>query len=126
MIHRTYRRLDESSLQLGPLSLPQWLLIALIGVLMFALKQLTSIPTQAVLCLATVAMGGPFFAMVLSEGGRPSYMRLFRDALVWAFSPKLYAAGGGTPRPCTLKAQSEKRPRRAELPSPNSKKELSA
>ena len=126
MIHNTYRRLDESSLQIGPLSLPQWLLIAAIGGLMFALKQLTGMPTQAVLCLATVAMGGPFAAMVLSEGGRPSYMRLIRDAIAWALSPKVYSTGGGTPRPCTLKLQQSKRSARAELAAASTSKELGA
>ena len=80
MIHHTYRRLDEPSLQLGPLSLPQWLGIAAIGALCYALKALTGMTTQPFLCIATVAMGGPFAAMALSEGDRPSYTRLVRDA----------------------------------------------
>jgi hypothetical protein len=109
MIHNTYRRLDESALQLGPLTLIQWLLICLLAGLMFALKQLTGISTQPLLCLATVVIGAPFAAMALSEGGRPSYLRLFRDAVRWAFRPKLYTTGGGSPRPFMLKADPEPR-----------------
>jgi len=105
MIHHTYRRLDEPSLQLGPLSLPQWLGIALIGGLCFGLKALTGMSTQPFLCIATVAMGGPFAAMALSEGDRPSYTRLVRDAAQWVFAPKLFGAGGGAPTPYTLKVE---------------------
>ncbi len=104
MIHHTYRRLDESSLQLGPLSFPQWLGVGFIGLLCFGLKLLTGMSTQPFLCIATVAMGGPFAAMALSEGDRPSYVRVVRDALRWAFGPKLFGAGGGAPTPYTLKA----------------------
>ena len=127
MIHNTYRRLDEPSLQLGPLTLAQWLVIAVMGGLMYGLKELTGMGTQAILCIATVTMGGPFALMALSEGGRPSYARMFRDALKWAFGPKFYAAGGGAPRPFTLKADTPpKRPRkaRAELPVGGATKEL--
>jgi hypothetical protein len=109
MIHNTYRRLDESALQLGPLTLIQWLLICLLAGLMFGLKQLTGMPTQPLLCLATVVLGAPFFAMALSEGGRPSYLRMFRDAVRWAVRPKLYTTGGGTPRPFTIKADPQPR-----------------
>ena len=105
MIHHTYRRLDEPSLQLGPLSLPQWLAVAAIGALCFGLKMLTGMSTQPFLCIATVAMGGPFAAMALSEGDRPSYTRLVRDAARWAFGPKLFGRGGGTPTPYTLKLE---------------------
>src|SRR5579875_1743946 len=103
MIHHTYRRLDEPSLQLGPLSLPQWLAVAAIGALCFGLKMLTGMSTQPFLCIATVAMGGPFAAMALSEGDRPSYTRLVRDAIQWVFAAKLFGAGGGTPTAYTLK-----------------------
>ena len=105
MIHNTYRRLDDSSLKLGPLSLGQWLVIALIAGLMVALKELTGIGMQAILCISTVAVAGPFAAMALSEGGRPSYLRQIRDALRWVLSPKVYMTGGGTPRPYTLKLE---------------------
>ena len=132
MIHNTYRRLDESSLQLGPLTLLQWLVLLAIGGAVVGIQQLTGMPTQAALCLATVTMGGPGAAMILSEGGRPSYLRLMRDAIVWAFSPKVYAAGGGTPRPCTLKLpqQQQKNKKKknapAELPAHTGQKELTA
>jgi hypothetical protein len=114
MIHHTYRRLDEPSLKLGPLSLPQWLGIALIAGLCFGLKALTGMSTQPLLCIATVAMGGPFAAMALSEGDRPSYTRLIRDAARWALAPKLLGTGGGAPTPYTLKA-AQPRPARRDL-----------
>jgi hypothetical protein len=112
MIHHTYRRLDEPSLQLGPLSFPQWLAIAAIGALCFGLKTLTGMTTQPFLCIATVAMGGPFAAMALSEGDRPSHTRLVRDAVRWAFGPKLFGAGGGAPTPYTLKLKPPRASRR--------------
>jgi len=112
MIHNTYRRLDEPSLQLGPLSLPQWLVIAAIGALCFGLKQLTGMTTQPFLCIATVAMGGPFAAMAISEGDRPSFTRLLRDGARWAFRPKLFGVGGGAPTPYTLKVEQPRGARR--------------
>ena len=125
MIHHTYRRLDEPSLQLGPLSFPQWLAIAAIGALCFGLKTLTGMTTQPFLCIATVAMGGPFAAMALSEGDRPSYTRLVRDAVRWAFGPKLFGAGGGAPTPYTLKLE-QPRTRRRDLDALDVAEEVAA
>lgn len=102
MTHRTYRRLDESSLQLGPLSLPQWLGLLLLAGLALALKQLTGIGIQATLSIGTIAVGAPAATMALSESGRPSYMRLARDAAHWTVHRKLHLPGGGTPHPLTL------------------------
>lgn len=125
MIHNTYRRLDEPSLQLGPLSISQWAVIIVLGVLCYVLKQVTGMGTQAILCIATVVIGGPFWIMVLSEGGRPPYSKIIRDALLWTVRPKLYAAGGGTPRPLTLKIETP-RSKRGELPAGADAKELTA
>jgi hypothetical protein len=125
MVHNTYRRLDESSLQLGPLSLPQWALIALIGGLVVALHAITGMGLQATLCIGTVLVAGPFAAMALSEGGRPSYMRVFRDALGWALRPKVYGPGGGSPDPFMLKIE-RSRPVRGELPAAGGTEEWAA
>ena len=126
MIHHTYRRLDEPSLQLGPLSLPQWLVVAVIGALCFGLKQLTGMGTQPFLCIATVAIGGPFAAMALSEGDRPSYTRLIRQAARWVFRPKLYGAGGGVPTPYTLKVDEPGAPRRRRARGADASPEVAA
>jgi len=126
MIHHTYRRLDEPSLQLGPLSLPQWLVIAAIGGVCFGLKQLTGMSTQPFLCIATVAMGGPFAAMAISDGDRPSYTRLIRDAVRWAFRPKLFAVGGGAPTPYTLKVEQPRGARRRDATATEVVGEVSA
>lgn len=125
MIHNTYRRLDEPALQLGPLSIGQWAVVVVLGALCYVLRQVTGMGTQAILCIATVVVGGPFWLMALSEGNRPSYTRVIRDALLWTVRPKLYAAGGGTPRPFTLKVEAP-RTKRGELPAVADTKELTA
>ena len=66
MIHNTYRRLDEPSLQLGPLSISQWAVIIVLGVLCYVLKQVTGMGTQAILCIATVVIGGLITSTVLT------------------------------------------------------------
>jgi hypothetical protein len=94
MVHRTYRRLDEPP-KLAGFSFTQWLGLILLGGTVFGLERLLSLPTQPAISLFTLLVGGPAALMAFSESGRPSLLRLARDAARWLCRPRQHHPGPG-------------------------------
>jgi hypothetical protein len=97
MVHRTYRRLDEPP-KLAGFSFTQWLGLIVLGAAVFGAERLIGLPTQPAISLFTLLVGGPAALIHFSETGRPSLLRLARDAVLWLARPHLHEPGAGRPR----------------------------
>jgi hypothetical protein len=93
MVHRTYRRLDEPP-KLAGFSFSEWLGLIGLGAAVFGLVRLLALPTQPAISLFTVLVGTPAALMHFSESGRPSLLRLTRDAVRWLARPRVHRSGG--------------------------------
>jgi hypothetical protein len=112
MVHRTYRRLDEPP-QLAGFSFVEWLCVIALGGAVFGVEKLLAIPTQPAISLFTFLVGGPAALIHFSESGRPSLLRLGRDAIGWLRRPRAYQPGPGRPRPLRIREPAPPRePRR--------------
>jgi hypothetical protein len=112
VIHPTYRRLDEPP-KLAGFSFTQWLGLIALGGAVYGLERLLALPTQPAISLFTFLVGGPAALMFFSETGRPSLLRLARDAIRWLTSPRAYAPAPGRPRPLRVREPSPTRKRTA-------------
>jgi len=70
------------------------------------------LPTQPAISLFTLLVGGPAALIHFSENGRPSLLRLARDAVRWLASPRLLEPGGGPARALEIRQPTTRQPKR--------------
>ena len=110
MVHRTYRRLDEPP-KLAGFSFMQWVALIALGGAVFAAERLVGLATQPAISLFTLLVGGPAALIHFSEHGRPSLLRLARDAVRWLARPRVREPGSGSSRALEIRQPSTRRPR---------------
>lgn len=107
MIHPTYRRLDEPP-RLALFTIGQWTILGLITLSMFGLTRIVPLRTEYAICIWLIACGVPVIGWVLSEGDRPSALRVVRALIRWLVSSKQLEAGAGHPRVWVIKAAEDR------------------
>jgi len=109
MVHRTYRRLDEPP-QLAGFSFGQWVALIALGAAVFGAERVIGLPTQPAISLFTLLVGGPAALIHFSENGRPSLLRLSRDAARWLARPRLLEPGDGPGRALEIRQSTTRQP----------------